>query len=205
MDRVTDLDVMIDVMRAVGADVTWTGERELSIDTSGPLDPETPYELVTRLRASVNVLGPLLARCGEARVAMPGGDNIGSRPLDMHLRGLEAMGADLTVVHGFIEGRREPPRRCTHRARVPERRRHGEPAHRRGARKGTDRDRERGARARDHRARGDVEPHGRAGARRGNVDDRGRRCGVARAGRDRDHGRPDRDRHAAHGVRDRRR
>ena len=105
MDRVVDLDVMIDVMRAVGADVTWTGERELTIDTSGPLNPETPYELVTRLRASVNVLGPLLARCGEARVAMPGGDNIGSRPLDMHLRGLEAMGADLHVVHGFIEGR----------------------------------------------------------------------------------------------------
>jgi UDP-N-acetylglucosamine 1-carboxyvinyltransferase len=105
MDRVLDLDVMIDVMRAVGADVTWTGEREISIDTSGPLNPETPYELVTRLRASVNVLGPLLARCGEARVAMPGGDNIGSRPLDMHLRGLEAMGADLHVVHGFIEGR----------------------------------------------------------------------------------------------------
>jgi UDP-N-acetylglucosamine 1-carboxyvinyltransferase len=105
MDRVVDLDVMIDVMRAVGADVTWTGEREITIDTSGPLNPETPYELVTRLRASVNVLGPLLARCGEARVAMPGGDNIGSRPLDMRLRGREAMGADLHVVHGFIEGR----------------------------------------------------------------------------------------------------
>jgi UDP-N-acetylglucosamine 1-carboxyvinyltransferase len=105
MDRVVDLDVMIDVMRAVGAEVAWTGEREITIDTTGPLNPETPYELVTRLRASVNVLGPLLARCGEARVAMPGGDNIGSRPLDMHLRGLEAMGADLHVVHGFIEGR----------------------------------------------------------------------------------------------------
>ena len=105
MDRVTDLDVMIDVMRAVGADVDWTGERDLTIDTSGPLSPETPYELVTRLRASVNVLGPLLSRCGEARVAMPGGDNIGSRPIDMHLRGLEAMGAELKVAHGFIEGR----------------------------------------------------------------------------------------------------
>jgi UDP-N-acetylglucosamine 1-carboxyvinyltransferase len=105
MDRVTDLDVMIDVMRAVGVDVDWCGERALTIDTTGPLSPETPYELVSRLRASVNVLGPLLARCGEARVAMPGGDNIGSRPLDMHLRGLEAMGAELHVVHGFIEGR----------------------------------------------------------------------------------------------------
>jgi UDP-N-acetylglucosamine 1-carboxyvinyltransferase len=105
MDPVTDLEVMIDVMRAVGVDVEWCGERALTIDTTGPLSPETPYELVSRLRASVNVLGPLLARCGEARVAMPGGDNIGSRPLDMHLRGLEAMGAELRVVHGFIEGR----------------------------------------------------------------------------------------------------
>jgi UDP-N-acetylglucosamine 1-carboxyvinyltransferase len=105
VDRVTDLDVMIDVLRAVGAEVDWTGERELAIDTTGPLHPETPYDLVNRLRASVNVLGPLLARCGEARVAMPGGDNIGSRPLDMHLHGLDAMGAELHVVHGFIEGR----------------------------------------------------------------------------------------------------
>jgi UDP-N-acetylglucosamine 1-carboxyvinyltransferase len=105
VDRVTDLDVMIDVLRAVGATVTWTGERELTIDATGPLTPETPYELVTRLRASVNVLGPLLARCGEVRVAMPGGDDIGSRPLDMHVRGLRAMGADLDVVHGFIEAR----------------------------------------------------------------------------------------------------
>ena len=70
--------------------------------------PETPYELVTRMRASVNVLGPLLARCGEARVAMPGGDNIGSRKLDMHFRGLEAMGVELDVVHGFIEARAQP-------------------------------------------------------------------------------------------------
>lgn len=105
VDRVTDLDVMIEVLRAVGAEVAWSGERELQIDASGPLRPETPYELVTRLRASVNVLGPLLTRCGEVRVAMPGGDDIGSRPLDMHVRGLRAMGADLDVVHGFIEAR----------------------------------------------------------------------------------------------------
>src|SRR5438876_1342423 len=105
LNPVADLDVMIDVLRAIGAVVEWTGPAELRIDASGTLQPEAPYELVTRMRASVNVLGPLLARCGEARVAMPGGDNIGSRPLDMHLRGLEAMGAELRVVHGFIEGR----------------------------------------------------------------------------------------------------
>jgi UDP-N-acetylglucosamine 1-carboxyvinyltransferase len=102
---VADLDVMLDVMRAIGAGVEWTGADELCVDASGKLQPEAPYEVVTRMRASVNVLGPLLARCGEARVAMPGGDNIGSRKLDMHFRGLEAMGAELSVVHGFIEAR----------------------------------------------------------------------------------------------------
>lgn len=102
---VADLDVMLDVMRAIGARVEWAGPDELHIDAGGELVPEAPYELVTRMRASINVLGPLLARCGKARVAMPGGDNIGSRKLDMHFRGLEAMGAELSVVHGFIEAR----------------------------------------------------------------------------------------------------
>jgi UDP-N-acetylglucosamine 1-carboxyvinyltransferase len=75
------------------------------VDASGSLNPEAPYELVSRMRASFNVLGPLLARCGEARVALPGGDNIGSRKVDMHLRGLEAMGADVEVTHGFVRAR----------------------------------------------------------------------------------------------------
>jgi UDP-N-acetylglucosamine 1-carboxyvinyltransferase len=104
---VLDLEAMLDVMRAIGVDVEWTGANELTIDATGPLTPEAPYELVTRMRASINVLGPLLARCREARVAMPGGDNIGSRKLDMHFRGLQAMGAELDVVHGFIEARCE--------------------------------------------------------------------------------------------------
>jgi UDP-N-acetylglucosamine 1-carboxyvinyltransferase len=102
---VADLDVMLNVLRAIGAGVEWTGAGELHVDASGRLEPEAPYELVTQMRASINVLGPLLARCGEARVAMPGGDNIGSRKLDMHFRGLESMGAELQVVHGFIEAR----------------------------------------------------------------------------------------------------
>jgi UDP-N-acetylglucosamine 1-carboxyvinyltransferase len=102
---VADLDVMIAVLRAVGAEVEWAGPQELHIDTSPRLVPEAPYELVSRMRASINVLGPLLARCGEARVALPGGDNIGSRKLDMHFRGLHAMGAELEVSHGFVEAR----------------------------------------------------------------------------------------------------
>jgi UDP-N-acetylglucosamine 1-carboxyvinyltransferase len=105
LDPVADLDVMIDVLRAIGAGVEWTGPAELQIDASADLHAEAPYELVTRMRASINVLGPLLARCGQARVAMPGGDNIGSRKLDMHFRGLTSMGVELDVVHGFIEAR----------------------------------------------------------------------------------------------------
>ncbi len=105
MPPVVDAEVMIEVMSAIGARVEWTGPETLQVDTSGTLTPEAPYELVSRMRASINVLGPLLGRCGEARVALPGGDAIGSRRLDMHLRGLEAMGVEAEVVHGFIQAR----------------------------------------------------------------------------------------------------
>ena len=105
MTPVADLDVMIELLGAIGATVERTGVDELRIDASNELIPEAPYEHVRRMRASINVLGPLLARHGRARVAMPGGDNIGSRKLDMHFRALEAMGAELDVRHGFIEAR----------------------------------------------------------------------------------------------------
>jgi UDP-N-acetylglucosamine 1-carboxyvinyltransferase len=102
---VADLDVMCELLRSIGARLEWVGDDALRVDASGPLVPEAPYELVSRMRASINVLGPLLARHGRARVAMPGGDNIGSRKLDLHARGLAAMGVELDVVHGFIEAR----------------------------------------------------------------------------------------------------
>jgi UDP-N-acetylglucosamine 1-carboxyvinyltransferase len=105
MPPVLDLDVMSDLLRAVGATVDRPEPNVVRVDASGSLNPEAPYELVSRMRASFNVLGPLLARCGEARVALPGGDNIGSRKVDMHLRGLEAMGADVEVMHGFVRAR----------------------------------------------------------------------------------------------------
>jgi UDP-N-acetylglucosamine 1-carboxyvinyltransferase len=102
---VADLDVMIELLEVLGARVAWTGPDSLSIDAGRDLEPEAPYEIVSRMRASINVLGPLLARCGEARVAMPGGDNIGSRKINMHLAGFEAMGAEIDVSHGYIEAR----------------------------------------------------------------------------------------------------
>lgn len=102
---VADLDVMIDLVREIGASVEWTDDETLRIDVDEALSAHAPYELVSRLRASINVLGPLLARGGSARVAMPGGDNIGSRKLDMHFDGLRAMGVELEVVHGYIDAR----------------------------------------------------------------------------------------------------
>lgn len=102
--RITDVTLMAEVLERLGARVEFEGDR-LTIDASGELAEETPYELVTRMRASIQVLGPLIARLGRARIAMPGGDAIGSRPIDLHLQGLERMGAKFTSEHGYIEGR----------------------------------------------------------------------------------------------------
>jgi len=100
---VDDLDVMIELLAAIGARAAWDGDDTLSVDVPDRLVPEAPYELVSKMRASINVLGPLLVRTGKAHVAMPGGDNIGSRKLDMHFAALEAMGVELAVVHGYID------------------------------------------------------------------------------------------------------
>ncbi|HEY6317819.1 MAG TPA: UDP-N-acetylglucosamine 1-carboxyvinyltransferase [Acidimicrobiia bacterium] len=104
MTPVADLDVMVELLEAIGATVRRDGD-VVAIDAATDLVPEAPYEHVRRMRASINVLGPLLARYGRARVAMPGGDNIGSRKLDMHFAALTAMGAELDVRNGFIEAR----------------------------------------------------------------------------------------------------
>ncbi|MGH2756608.1 MAG: UDP-N-acetylglucosamine 1-carboxyvinyltransferase [Actinomycetota bacterium] len=101
--RITDVVLMGEVLERLGARVSFQGDR-LKIDSSGDLSEETPYDLVTRMRASIQVLGPLLARLGRARVALPGGDAIGSRPIDLHLQGLERMGAKFSSEHGYVEG-----------------------------------------------------------------------------------------------------
>jgi UDP-N-acetylglucosamine 1-carboxyvinyltransferase len=101
--RITDVALMSEVLERLGAGVRVEGTT-MTIDTSGDLSDEAPYEIVTRMRASIQVLGPLLARLGRARIAMPGGDAIGSRPIDMHIAGLERMGAKFTSEHGYVEG-----------------------------------------------------------------------------------------------------
>ncbi len=78
------------------------GRANVSLDASGLNNPVAPYELVKTMRASILVLGPLLTRYGEARVSLPGGCAIGARPVDQHIKGLLAMGAEVTVEHGYI-------------------------------------------------------------------------------------------------------
>ena len=101
---IADVTWMGELLTSMGMTVTTDGD-EVIIDSPADLTPEAPYELVERMRASIVVLGPLLARFGHARVALPGGDDFGPRPIDMHLRALEALGAEFTRSHGYIEGR----------------------------------------------------------------------------------------------------
>ncbi len=100
--RIQDCLTMGEVLQHLGAEVRWAGDN-VSIDTSSVRSVETPYELVSQMRASILVLGPLLARHGRARVAMPGGCNIGSRKIDLHIRGLEKMGVAFSSEHGFLD------------------------------------------------------------------------------------------------------
>ena len=102
--RIQDCVTMVEVLEHLGAGAAWK-DGTLVVETSTVQPRETPYELVSRMRASILVLGPLLARFGRARVAMPGGCNIGSRKIDLHVRGLEKMGARFTSEHGYLEAR----------------------------------------------------------------------------------------------------
>ena len=109
--RIAAVALMAELLDGMGAPVTH-GSSDLApdvltIDVPEVMVPEAPYDLVERMRASIVVLGPLLARFGEARVSVPGGDDFGHRPIDMHLRALEQLGATFTTSHGYIEGRAE--------------------------------------------------------------------------------------------------
>lgn len=101
--RISDVFTMIEVLTRLGAEVSFV-DNVLRIDTSGEISTVAPYDLVRRMRASINVLGPLLARSGHARVAMPGGCNIGNRTIDMHEAGLAQLGVKFTFDHGYLEG-----------------------------------------------------------------------------------------------------
>ena len=100
---IVDVEIMAELLRRLGCTVTWdTSAGVVEIDVPERLDHRADYDLVRRMRASICVLGPLISRCGEADVAMPGGDNIGSRGLDLHIEGLRRMGVDVVNEHGYL-------------------------------------------------------------------------------------------------------
>lgn len=98
-----DVRVISEVLECLGARVTFTDEGVLTVNATGVKEYMAPYDLVTQMRASFFVLGPVLARLGKAKIPLPGGCAIGSRPVDLHLKGLRALGATVTIEHGFVE------------------------------------------------------------------------------------------------------
>src|SRR3954451_9288141 len=99
-----DVRTMLALLSQMGVKHESTGEAVL-LDARHIDWPLAPYELVKTMRASILALGPLLARCGEARVSLPGGCAIGLRPVDQHVKGLQAMGAEIDMTHGYINAR----------------------------------------------------------------------------------------------------
>ncbi len=167
---ISDVDHMGDLLASMGMTVTRSEPHELTIVHPPGIVPEAPYELVERMRASIVVLGPLLARFGRARVALPGGDDFGPRPIDMHLRGLEQLGAAFESAHGYIEATTDglvgtrillefPSVGATENALMAA-----------VLAKGHDRDRQRRPRTRDRRPGCVLEPDGRPRAGRRQLD-----------------------------------
>lgn len=100
-----DVTTMLRLLAQMGVDVSLDDRLGLTLNAERLSDPLAPYDLVKTMRASILVLGPLVARCGEARVSLPGGCAIGLRPVDLHIKGLQALGAEISVEQGYIAAR----------------------------------------------------------------------------------------------------
>ena len=102
--RLNDIGTLLRLLEQMGVKVSRDGDT-VTLDASGVDNPVASYEMVKTMRASILVLGPLVARFGEARVSLPGGCAIGARPVDQHIKGLQAMGADVKVEHGYVHAK----------------------------------------------------------------------------------------------------
>ena len=108
--QLNDIGTMLKLLAQMGVKVTRETSKvgagdTVTLDASGLNNAVAPYEMVKTMRASIMVLGPLVARAGEARVSLPGGCAIGARPVDQHIKGLTAMGAEISVEHGYVHAR----------------------------------------------------------------------------------------------------
>ncbi|EOH5033174.1 UDP-N-acetylglucosamine 1-carboxyvinyltransferase [Listeria monocytogenes] len=104
--NLSDVFTINEVLKYLNADVSFVND-EVTVNATGEITSDAPFEYVRKMRASIVVMGPLLARTGSARVALPGGCEIGSRPVDLHLKGFEAMGAIVKIENGYIEATAE--------------------------------------------------------------------------------------------------
>ena len=102
-----DVDVLCELLTTLGADVKKAKPSEVEIYSKNIDNNEVPYSLTGKMRASFLVMGPLLARVGSIRISLPGGCAIGSRPIDLHLKGFEALGAKINIGSGFIQAKAE--------------------------------------------------------------------------------------------------
>ncbi len=100
--RIRDVEIMIGVIQGLGAEVSWGDESTLIIKNTGDLGFSAPDELVREMRASAQVMGPLLTKIGRVKLFQPGGDVIGQRPINLHLKGFQALGAELVEEHGYV-------------------------------------------------------------------------------------------------------
>ena len=154
--QLADIETMTLLLAQHGVAVEPVGNDGRTLSLGGAItNTEAPYDIVRKMRASFLVLGPLLARVGEARVSLPGGCAIGTRPVDLHLKGLEQMGAQIQLDGGYIDARvAGPAARRHHRVPVRLGRRDREPADGGDAGRRPDRAGQRRARAGDRRPRG---------------------------------------------------
>ncbi|MDM0114422.1 UDP-N-acetylglucosamine 1-carboxyvinyltransferase [Variovorax sp. J22R133] len=116
--RLQDVATMLKLLRNMGVKADRDDNGTVRLDARDLTNPEAPYDLVKTMRASVLALGPLIARFGHAKVSLPGGCAIGSRPVDQHIKGLQAMGADIAVEHGYMVATLAGGRKRLHGARI---------------------------------------------------------------------------------------
>jgi UDP-N-acetylglucosamine 1-carboxyvinyltransferase len=105
--RLRDVATALALLQGLGVESRWTGDHELELCAARVTSHEAPYEMVKTMRASFVVLGPLLARCGRARVSTPGGCAIGARPVNLHISGIRSLGARVQLRHGYVEAHAE--------------------------------------------------------------------------------------------------
>ncbi|SFM19566.1 UDP-N-acetylglucosamine 1-carboxyvinyltransferase [Variovorax sp. OV329] len=116
--RLQDVATMLKLVRNMGVKADRDDNGTVRLDARDLTNPEAPYELVKTMRASVLALGPLIARFGHAKVSLPGGCAIGSRPVDQHIKGLQAMGAEISVEHGYMVATLQQGKKRLHGARI---------------------------------------------------------------------------------------